>query len=129
MPVTSAPSKTYGDRAASERAQRAVPVGTPEVAAAPSGWHPSQGRPADMPAPGSMGDLFADSADPDEHVMAGAALGPGPGPEAFGADPESERRADLESVAIYTPMLLDWASRGGSSTTTRQYIRMLLGNG
>lgn len=120
-PVTAPPSSGYGERKALEDAQAAVPMGTPEVA---GGWHPSQGRPEGMPPPGSLGDLFADSENPDEHVMNGAALGPGLGPQAF-AGPDT-RDLDLEHMAPYLPALREMASRPNASPALVQYVRRLV---
>lgn len=121
LPITPTPGGTYGDAKASADAQAAVPMGTPSVA---GDWHPSQGRPESMPAPGSMGDLFADSEDPNEHVMNGAALGPGLGPQAF-AGPDS-RALDLEHMAPYMPALREMAARPNASPALVQYVRRLV---
>lgn len=119
MPVTATPGGTYGDAKASMDAQRAVPMATPEVA---GGWHPSQGRPATMPAPGSLGDLFAPSTDPNEHVMNGAALGPGLGPEAFG---NGNQDKDLARMVAYLPALSAMANRPGASAPLRDLVRSI----
>lgn len=117
--MDAAKGQGYGEAGAQRAAQSEVPMGSPAVA----GWDPSQGRPASLPKPGSMGDLFADSEDPNEHVMNGAALGPGLGPEAF-AGP-SQRDMDLEHMAPYMPALREMASRPGASPALVQYVRRL----
>jgi hypothetical protein len=83
------------------------------------------GRPDTMPAPGSMGDLFADSTNPDEHVMNGAALGPGLGPEAFGLTPGQNDPNDLARLRAYLPALEAMANSPQASSTTRQFVRSI----
>lgn len=75
-----------------------------------------------MPAPGSLGDLFAPSTDPNEHVMNGAALGPGLGPEAFGS---GEQNKDLERMVAYLPALSAMANRPGASAPLRDLVRSI----
>lgn len=90
VPVQAAPSQRYGERAASERAQRQMPVAPPPApTSAPMPAAPPAPRRATVP-------LTAPTQRPDEPLTAGIASGPGPGPEALGfpADPiESELRA------------------------------------
>lgn len=102
QPITPTSGGQYGSRKASIESQRAVPVGTPEVAPAAPGF---TGPPAGMAAPGSMGDLFADSTNPDEDVMNGASLGPGAPPEAFGLGPAAELDAALQWARPYLPAM------------------------
>jgi hypothetical protein len=97
--VTARPSQQYGERAAAENAQRAVPL------------------PA-MPAPGDPSvALGAPTQRPDEPVTAGLPFGPGPGPEVLPAsagvvpDPGQPDQAKATLVALYQkfqyPELLD----------------------
>lgn len=121
MPISAVPNQPYGAAGAQLDAQRAVPMGTPDVASAQF-----QGRPPETPPPGSMGDLFADSTNPGEHVMNGAALGPGLGPQALGirgpGEPDPE---DLVKMARWLPALEEIASRPSSTTAMRQVVRTL----
>lgn len=120
MPVEAAPGQAYGEAKAQMDAQRAVPMGTPEVA--PPAF---AGRPETMAAPGSLGDLFADSTEPGEHVMSGATMGPGAGPDAFGFGPGHVDPADLDKALRWLPALEEIANRPGSTAATRNVVRML----
>lgn len=125
LPIQSVPGGQYGSAKASEDAQRAV-----AMAGAP------QGGPSVMPAmpegvakPGSMPGLFADSVNPDEHVMSGASRGPGPGPDAFGYGDEAKAKADQDWVRQYMPALQHAANNGPqASDPARQIIRLLRAN-
>lgn len=129
MPVTTAKGQAYGEAGAQAAAQGAVPMGTPQVPP-PAAGGTFTGRPDTMPPPGSMGDLFADSTNPAEHVMNGAALGPGLGPTQLGIDPAAKlRKEDLDSLAVWVPMLQEIANRTGGSPQTRQFLRTILGAG
>jgi hypothetical protein len=121
IPKATATGQAYGAAKAQMDAQSAVPMGTPEVA--PASF---QGLPPEVPRPGAMGDLFADSTAPDEHVMNGATLGPGLGPAALGirgaGDPDPE---DLVKMARWLPALEEIANRPTSTTAMRQVVRTL----
>lgn len=83
LPVKAAPGQVYGQAAAQEQMQKAVPMGPPGAGSAPPGapQGPMQGNPI---PPGAFGDIHRPTERPMEPVTAGAALGPGPGPEALG---------------------------------------------
>lgn len=121
LPATAVPGQGYGVGGAQMAAQSAVPMGSPSVA--PAG--PPGPLPAHIPMPGSLGDIFGDSQDPNEHVMSGAALGPGPGPEAFGFGAQATSAADVARLARWLPALEVVANRPGSTDTTRQIVRAL----
>lgn len=72
QPVKTGPSEQYGQRAAQERAQQAIPLPQRQMAS------PSMVQPAAMPAPI---DLFAPTQRPNEPVTSGLPVGPGPGPD------------------------------------------------
>jgi len=130
IPAATAKGQAYGKAGEQAAAQAAVPMGTPEVPPPPPGGGPFTGRPEGMPAPGSLGGLFDPSQSPDEHVMNGAALGPGLGPQQLGIDPAAQmRKEDLESLAIWLPMLQEQVSRTGGSPQTRQFLRAVYGAG
>lgn len=123
LPAASAPGQAYGAGKAQEDAQRAVPMGTPEVAGQQA-WTPAQGRPEGMAAPGSLGDLFAESARPDEPVTNGAAMGPGAGPEAFGGG-AARGSEDLVRLQRYLRPLEVMANRPGASSVLRDMVRAI----
>ncbi len=78
QPVKVAPSKTYGDGAASAAAQRAMPLPqAPAVGAGAVAGMPA----APAPMPGAL-PLGRPSDRPAEPSTAGMAMGPGPGPSA-----------------------------------------------
>lgn len=85
LPATAAPARHYGDRTAQLAAQRAIPMASPPSAPAPA--PPATASRPLAPPPGSFGDILRPTEHPDEPVTAGAALGPGPGPEAIGGGP------------------------------------------
>jgi hypothetical protein len=85
LPIATGPSQQYGQRAAAEAQQRAIPLRRPGVPGpAPDAFGPPPAPPPPLTAP---------TAAPDEPVTAGSAFGPGPGPEALGAG--GRRLSDL----------------------------------
>jgi hypothetical protein len=72
LPITTASNQQYGQRLAQQRAQEAVPMGTPPTSV------PSPIRKKPRIAPGSLTPLTAPTARPDEPITAGANFGPGP---------------------------------------------------
>lgn len=74
LPVTTGPSQSYGQSAALERSQQAVPMA-----------RPTRPPPIDLDAPTTR---------PDEPVTAGAPFGAGPGPEVLGI-PQPQTWLDL----------------------------------
>lgn len=92
LPVKAAPGQVYGQAAAQEQAQKAVPMGAPGASApSPAPHMPQMGG----IAPGAFGDIHRPTERPLEPVTAGAALGPGPGPEALGPGPVGDSVSSL----------------------------------
>jgi hypothetical protein len=60
-----------------------------------------------------------------EPVTAGAALGPGVGPDALGLGPSAEMEADTERLKTYLPALIEMANRPDSTSSFRNYVRQL----
>jgi hypothetical protein len=93
QPIAAASGQPYGVRKAQEDAQRAIP----------------------LPVTGSrpVTPLSAPSERPGEHVMTGAPIGPGAGPDAFGIPPATPAQADVREMLLAvarqfpTPELLD----------------------
>lgn len=85
LPISTVPGQEYGAATAQRQAQRTVPMAqqnTPPVESAPT---PTAAKPASaLPQPGSM-PYIAPTQRPNEPVTAGLPFGPGPGPEALGA--------------------------------------------
>jgi hypothetical protein len=72
LPVTTANNQQYGQRLAQQRAQEAVPMGTPPTSV------PSPIRQQPRTAPGSLTPLTAPTGRPNEPITAGANFGAGP---------------------------------------------------
>lgn len=109
MPVQAAPGQTYGDRAGQERAQQAVPMGSP-----PSAVRASAAPPPPLNAPSSR---------PDEPLTAGMPFGEGPGPEAVARQPNP----DLATLRRYLPALEIAASQDGATAGFKNLVRRLRG--
>jgi hypothetical protein len=87
QPVRATPGGTYGDVAAQERAQQAVPL-------------PQNVEPVDL---GSLPPLTSPTQRPDEPVTAGLPVGAGPGPAAAVPRPDiSDPRLYLEALVQLT---------------------------
>lgn len=82
QPVRAAPSSTYGERAAQEQSQQQIPL--------------AGARPLPPIVP-----LDAPSTRPNEHVMTGAPVGPGLGPEAVMRPPvdQSPNASNMDVLA------------------------------
>ena len=130
--VATGPSQGYGQRAAQERAQQAVPLAAapPTPTGAPAGGPGAGAPPAAFPPAGSFGPLDRPTDRPDEPVTAGAPIGPGPGPEAlsFTGAAGQPRDPDLESLRPYLPTLELLASMPNTSPTARNFVRRLRGS-
>ena len=111
--IANLPDAEYGEQASFQQAQRGAPMGAQGGPAAPT---PASGPPALTP-------LHAPSARPDEEVTAGAALGPGVGPDALGLDDGSMKDADLERIRPYLPVLIFQANRPESTQQFRNLVR------
>lgn len=121
LPMSAVKGQPYGANKAQMDSQRAVPMGTPAL---PGGGQPMPALPPGTPGPGSMGDLFAPSVNPQEDVMSGADMGPGHGPAAFGFDEASMTASDMDYISKYMPALEEAANRSGGDPA-RQIVRML----
>ena len=93
MPVQSAPSAQYGERAKLDASQQAVPMGSAPEAAPPTGPAP--------PVPGASGDFRRPTERPDEPFTTGLPMGPGAGPEALGAMAQPDE-VTLQLRALYS---------------------------
>lgn len=124
LPATAAPGQTYGDAKQQLDAQRAVPMATGPALPTPS---PAQSAdPGGLTSPVQVTPLHAPTQNPDEHVLAGAPLGPGPGPEALAVNTQPDE--DLARLGTYLPVLELAASQPNSSAALRQFVRTIRGN-
>lgn len=121
LPATAVPGQQYGQAKAQMDAQRAVPMATgPALPTAP----PVPTGPLTTPV--NTIPLDAPTANPDEHVLAGAPVGPGPGPEALAVNTAPDE--DMAKLAVYLPVLELAASQPNSSAALRQFVRSIRGN-
>lgn len=89
--VQVAAGQPYGERAALEQAQRAIPLpAAPPVSAAPP-----------PPAPGSFGAFTRPTEVPNEPLTAGLPIGPGAGPEALASAPNPAGDVEAQLLAMY----------------------------
>lgn len=119
MPRRAKPGNAYGNRADLTRVAPGQEYGEAtqqqrDIAAVPMDNHdrqvPQAQPQAPLPTPGTM-PFLSPSQRPDEPVTAGAAMGPGPGPEALGAARQPMSTADeLKQLA---------SSPGASAGTQR----------
>jgi hypothetical protein len=121
QPISATPGQAYGAAGAQLAAQRAVPMGSPDVAGQPA---PGP-LPSHIPMPGQLGDLLGESQDPNEHVMNGSALGPGAGPEALGLAPGQSTQMDVQKLIAWLPALEHIANGPNASDLTRQMVRII----
>jgi hypothetical protein len=127
----------YGERAAQQAAQRAVPItGPPQAPVPPTG--PAGGATgtaplvpsapatagAGGPAPGELTPLFAPTERPGEPVTAGIGLGPGPGREALNATPLGRVTNNMAQGDTATALLASLASRPDASATLQDLARL-----
>jgi len=94
MPIQSAPSAQYGERAKLEAAQAAVPMGSAPQAP------PPQQQPQG-PVPGGGGEFTRPTERPDEPFTAGLSHGAGPGPEILGLGAQPDE-VTLQLRALYS---------------------------
>lgn len=94
-------SKTYGDGAARAARTAAAPVGPPPAPSVPGASAPTPAVPTG-PAPGTLGDLLAPTARPDQPVTAGAPFGPGSNAGSFMPSPDDQAIDRLRVVVRQT---------------------------
>src|SRR5689334_3540183 len=110
VPIRTGPSQQYGQNANLVRQQQAVPMAAP----------PSPPSPGLVAPPGGIVPLDAPSQRPDEHVMTGAPVGGGAGPEVLGSLMPQEADPNLGKMRAYLPVLELAASQPDSSPELRQ---------
>jgi hypothetical protein len=128
LALATTPGGQYGSGKASMDAQRAVPMGSPPVPPAvgpPGGGQgPSGVSPAPLgPPPGTLTPLDAPTQRPDEPVTAGAAQGPGPGPDRAAFD--AGRKAQLAALNKYLPAWEKAANTSEASPDFRALVQYL----
>lgn len=107
QPVRTGPSQQYGQSAELERAQEAVPL--PDL------------------EPGQL-DFQRPTERPDEPITAGLPFGAGPGPEALGRMPTTDRQVDARQIEPYIPALEFMASQPTATPAFRTWVRQARAN-
>lgn len=113
QPIMSYPGAKYGEQKDLHQIQAGAPMQAPQVL--PPGSMPAPQGPA-VPPPTPFS---APSAMPNVPVTAGAAAGPGPGPEAIGAAPTTDTREQLK--AQFGPILPALIAETQSRYATQQF--------
>lgn len=108
LPIQTPPSAEYGQSATLRRSQQAVPMANPQAPPPPAG-SPSAPTAPVIP-PGGFGDPLRPTDRPDEHVMAGLPVGPGPGPEAMTMNAPQMQATPLQTAVGLLSSLGDSAS-------------------
>lgn len=113
--MMSLPDAEYGEQAAFQEAQAGAPMGSGQAETATAGG-------IDL---SSIVPLDAPTTRPDEPVTAGAAAGPGVGPEAIGLGAKAIESEDLDRLRRYLPALVEMANRPDSTASFRNYVRLI----
>lgn len=123
QPLRTPTGLPYGEAGALTQLQKSAPlaaspggVGAPAAAAAGGG-------PAQTPV--QVTPFGAPTQQPATPVTAGAALGPGPGPEALNLPQQSSQ--DMQHLVQYLPVLEMMANQPGASAAARNIVRQLKG--
>lgn len=117
--VQAGPSRGYGQRAALEQQQRAVPLPSARPVASPAA--PQAQAVAPPVAPPAPMDRPTERTD--EPITHGLSTGPGAGPEAVGMG-----QPDLGRLVSYLPALEILASRPGATEEMRNFVRTVRSN-
>lgn len=122
QPKMTLPDPKYGEQSAFQAAQSAAPMAQA----------PGLGAPTPVPSPGNVPPItpiHAPTERPDEPVTAGAALGPGVGPQALGI-PTSDtlRNQSAQQLASILPALILEANSDDATPEFRSFVRMVRAN-
>lgn len=122
--LTDLPNSKYGENADYRNLQQSAPLAqTPSPGAAT----PASGGGGTPPPNINFG---GPTQFPDRPVTHGAEGGPGAGPEALGVDnPGTDSPQDLDRLRSYLPALVEMASRPDSTSSFRNYVRVLRAKG
>lgn len=126
IPMQAAPGGQYGSGKAQMDAQRAVPMGSPQIAApptSPGGGPAGPGGPPQSPPgppPGSLPPLDAPTDRPGEPVTSGAPTGPGVGPPPAPSGGPSQ--ADMRRIKGWLPTLRTFAAKADTSDAFRAFV-------
>lgn len=120
QPIRTPTGMPYGEGGALAQLQKGAPL-----AASPGGNTPVSPPGGAGPAgpPPNVTPFGAPSQQPGTPVTAGAAAGPGPGPEALGIP--NAPSADMKALLGYLPVLEFMANQPGASSASRNLVRDL----
>jgi hypothetical protein len=62
---------------------------------------------------------------PDEHIMTGAPVGPGAGPEALIMPKQPSEDPDIQMIRDYLPIMEYWAQQAETPQSTKDYVQYL----
>jgi len=119
QPLRTPTGMPYGEGGALTQLQKGAPLAASPggAALAPAGAAGPAGPPQNATPFG------APSQQPGTPVTAGAAAGPGPGPEALGIP--NAPSADMKALLAYLPVLEFMANQPGASSASRNMVRSL----
>lgn len=121
QPLRTPTGMPYGEGGALTQLQKGAPL-----AASPGGaTTPQAGGAGPAGPPANVTPFGAPSQQPGTPVTAGAAAGPGPGPEALGIP--SAPSADLQALVAYLPVWEHMANQPGASQAARNLVRQIKG--
>lgn len=121
QPIRKLPGGPYGSGKEFQAMEQAAPMAADNPA-------PSPAAPAAPASPLPVTPFGAPTQNPGEPVTAGAASGPGVGPEALGlaGDPQQQiDQEDAQRLLAYLPVLEWRANQPGSSAALRSYVRQI----
>ncbi len=132
QPAMALPNAAYGEQAAFRAAQSAgaMAQATPTPGGPPGPPQGLGGAAAQNSAPPVNVTPFGDpTANPDQPVTAGAAAGPGVGPQALGLPPPDPQvqmdQNDARRLVEYLPVFEYMSSQPGASDSLRTYVRQI----
>lgn len=123
QPKMQLPDAKYGEQASFQQAQSAAPMAQAPVA----------GGSTPIPSPGNVPPitpLQAPTERPNEPVTAGAALGPGAGPDSLGlqTDQATLRTQDAQALRKILPALIMEADSNDATPSFRNFVRVVRAN-
>ena len=121
--LQSLPNAKYGENAQFQSLQQGAPLAA--SGASPAGGGLDINALPPNPAASGVVPFSAPSNSPAEPVTAGAALGPGPGPQALGINPQQVEQQDMGKLAQNMPMYEFLANLPNASPSARLLVNLL----
>jgi len=121
--LRSLPDAGYGENAQFQSLQQGAPLAA--SGASPTGGGLDVNALPPNPAAGSVVPFSAPSNRPAEPVTAGAALGPCPGPQALGINPQQVEQQDMQALAQNMPVYEFLANLPNASPSARLLVNLL----